>query len=94
MLDKFIFLETAPQQISGSSLAGIFAILMAFFFLFVIISIAFYIYTSLALMSIARKTNTENGWFAFIPILNFYLMAKIAKKSWWPILICQELFFS
>ena len=39
------------------------------------------------LMTIAKKTNTENGWLAFIPIANIYLMCKIAgKPGWWVIL--------
>ena len=36
-----------------------------------------YIYTSLALMFIAKKNNTENAWLAWIPIANIYLMTKI-----------------
>lgn len=57
---------------------------MAFVLLF---ALAMYIYVSLALMTIAQKTNTENGWFAWIPILNIILMLNIAKKPiWWIIL--------
>lgn len=54
---------------------------------FVFIGAGFYIYFSLALMTIAKKTGTENGWFAWIPILNVILMLSIAKKPiWWIIL--------
>ena len=42
-----------------------------------------YFYTSLALMTIAKKTNTDNSWFAWIPILNIYLMMKIADARLW-----------
>jgi len=57
---------------------------MAFVLLF---ALAMYIYVSLALMTIAQKTNTENGWFAWIPILNIILMLNIARKPiWWIIL--------
>jgi hypothetical protein len=55
------------------------------FFLFLAV---LYIYTSLALMTIATKTNTENGWLAWVPIANLFLMLNIAKKPVWWILLC------
>lgn len=46
-----------------------------------------YIYISLALQTIAQKTNTANGWLAWIPIANIILMLNVAKKPiWWIIL--------
>ena len=64
--------------------AGLLAMLGAFFLVFVLIFIAFYVYMALALMTIAKKTNTKNAWLAWIPIANVYLMLKIAKLSgWW-----------
>ena len=54
---------------------------------FVCLGLAAYIYMSLALMTIAQKTGTENAWFAWIPILNIILMLNIARKPiWWIIL--------
>ena len=42
---------------------------------------------AICLMKIAKKTNTENAWFAWIPILNIILMVQCAKKPlWWIIL--------
>ena len=42
---------------------------------------------ALALQTIAKKTNTENAWWAWIPIANIILMLNIAKKPlWWIIL--------
>jgi len=58
--------------------------------------IAFWIYTYLdsCLQIIAGKTNTENGWLAWIPIANIYLSCKIARKpGWWLLLFfnsCSE----
>lgn len=49
--------------------------------------LALYIYFAIALMAIAKKTKTENGWLAFIPIANIYLMTKMAKVSPWLTLI-------
>jgi hypothetical protein len=52
------------------------------------VSILLYIYNSLCLSKIAGKTNTAFGWFAWLPILNVFLMLMIAKKSfWWFILL-------
>jgi hypothetical protein len=46
-----------------------------------------YIYVSLALQTIATKTATANGWLAWIPIVNLFLMLNIAKKPlWWFVL--------
>ena len=53
-----------------------------------IIMIIFYVYMAICLMKIAQKTNTENAWFAWIPILNIVLMLMVAKKPiWWLILM-------
>jgi hypothetical protein len=38
-------------------------------------------------MTIAAKTNTPNGWLAWIPIANIILMLNIARKPiWWIVL--------
>jgi hypothetical protein len=47
-----------------------------------------YIYFSLALQTIAKKTNTENAWLAWIPIANLILMLNIAKKPLWWFILC------
>ena len=58
----------------------------------VVISLALYIYAALALMAIAKKTNTKNGWLAFIPIANIYLITQMAGKSgWWTLIILAPL---
>ncbi len=67
--------------------AGFLAAISAFLVVFVIIALALYIYSALVLMAIAKKTKTPNGWLAFIPIANVYLMVKIAKLSGWFTLI-------
>src|SRR3989344_1648586 len=68
---------------SMSSVAALVGILIVFMFL---LMLAIYIYTSLALMKIADRTKTKDGWLAFVPIGNIYLMTKIAKvPGWWTI---------
>lgn len=51
-----------------------------FFMFFLVFGVAAYVYVALALSTIATKTNTENGWLAWIPIANLILMFNIAKK--------------
>jgi len=46
-----------------------------------------YIYMSVTLRIIANKTGTTNGWMAWIPIANIFLMCMIADKSFLWILI-------
>jgi len=49
-----------------------------------LIGVAMYVFSALCLQIIARKTNTEHGWLAWIPFANFYLMCKIAgRPGWW-----------
>jgi|ERR1700690_1979100 len=69
-------MEPRDAALSGMVLACIFAV-----------AAVFYVYVALALQTIAQKTNTENGWLAWIPIANIYLMVMIARKpAWWFIL--------
>jgi hypothetical protein len=68
------FMEPKSMMMFGST-----------FFLFLAV---IYVYMALALMTIATKTNTPNGWLAWIPIANIFLMFNIAgKPAWWFILI-------
>ena len=51
------------------------------------VSIASYIWIALCLYIIAKKTNTENPWMAWIPIANVILACQIAGKPWWWIFL-------
>jgi Family of unknown function (DUF5684) len=64
------------------------ALMGGFLFFFCIILLVAYVYHALALQTIATKTNTENPWFAWIPILNIILMLNIARKPIWWIILC------
>jgi hypothetical protein len=48
-----------------------------------VIGLAAYLYAAFALMAVAKRTNTPNGWLGFIPIANVYLMTQIARLPWW-----------
>jgi len=78
---------SALAQEGEGGAAGL-AALGAFMFVFFLIALAFYVYMALALMTIAKKTNTENAWLAWIPILNIFLMLNIAKKPLWWFILC------
>lgn len=59
----------------------------AVLFVSLLFFLAFYVFMALALSTIAKKTKTENPWWAWVPILNMILMLNIAKKPiWWIIL--------
>lgn len=74
-------MEGNYQQMEPAAAAAIGIV----YFIFIVV---FYVYIAICLMNIAKKTNTENGWFAWIPILNVFLMLMIAKKPlWWFILM-------
>ncbi|MGO8816859.1 MAG: DUF5684 domain-containing protein [Terriglobia bacterium] len=64
------------------------AALALFVYIFYAIFIVFYIYAAIATQVIARKTGTENGWMAWIPVANLVLWAQIAKKPIWWGLLC------
>jgi len=50
-------------------------------------SLCAYVYIAFCLQTIAKKTNTPDAWLAWIPIVNLYLMCKIAgRPGWWVIL--------
>ena len=47
-----------------------------------------YIAWGLALFYIAKKTDTQNGWWAFVPILNLFLLCDIAGMDYaWLLLL-------
>lgn len=69
---------------AGSALG----IIMAMGTIMLVVALALYVYSAIALMVIAKKTKTSNGWFAFIPILNIYLITQMAGVSGlWTLII-------
>jgi hypothetical protein len=54
----------------------------------IIAGIALYSYLALSVQIIARKAETPNDWFAWIPIANMFLLLAVAKKPlWWFFLL-------
>ncbi|HNV97523.1 MAG TPA: DUF5684 domain-containing protein [bacterium] len=56
--------------------------------LYLILALVFYIYLAICLQALAKKTNIPNGWLAWIPVANIFLLLQIAQKPlWWFILL-------
>jgi hypothetical protein len=72
---------------TGASAAAIMAMLAGMMILLIVVGIAMYIYMGLTLMSVAKKLKVEPAWLAWVPIGNVYLMTKMAKMPWWPMLL-------
>jgi hypothetical protein len=51
-----------------------------------IVVLALFAYGPLCLHVIATKTGADNPWFAWIPILNLFLLCEVAGMSYWWIL--------
>lgn len=81
---------TYNMQYSGNvapeAAAGMFALSAGIFLFVMIFAIILYVLIAFSLMKIAKRTNTENAWFAWIPLLNLILMLQIARRPmWWLI---------
>ena len=67
---------------------GFMALLAGMLLVMLLVGLIVYVYTSIALMTIAKRTKTENSWLAWIPIANIYLMTQIAGvPGWWTLSI-------
>ena len=72
------------DDMATAAVAGAAGVMLLVFF---VIFAAMYVYFALAFSTIAKKTNTPNAWWAWVPILNIILMLNIAKKPvWWIVL--------
>lgn len=69
-----------PELAVGAIAGGI--LLTAF-----LMVVAVYVYSALAIMTLAKKTNTPNAWLAWIPLANLFLVANIAGIHWWTALV-------
>jgi len=78
--------EVLPSVMAfGGLLAGLIGV--AFIPLLVL-----YIYICLTLQIMAKKTETSNAWMAWIPVLNLFLIPRIAQKpAWWGLLLLVPL---
>jgi hypothetical protein len=49
----------------------------------ILILVLVYIYIAISFKLIAEKTNTPHSWWAWVPLLNLFLLVKSAKKTYW-----------
>ena len=79
------------MQLGGVSPGGYLGMMypvMIFFIAFIaVIILISYIYTSFAMMRTAQRLKTEPALLAWVPIANNYLLSRMAKMHWWPILL-------
>jgi len=66
---------------AGSLAAGGLAIAGVMIAIYSVVGIAMYVFSALALMNIAKRLNVENGWYAWIPILNLILLFKMGEQN-------------
>ena len=66
---------------------GFLGMLLAIGAMFFVLFLVIYVYTALVLMTIAKKTKTDNAWLAWIPVANIYLMTQVAGVSGWLTLL-------
>lgn len=57
------------------------AALGIFSLFFVIVGLIIYVVSSYSIMKLAKNAGIENGWFAFIPILNMYLYGELVSSK-------------
>jgi len=76
-----------PGRMAHKRAGAIFSSIMVAGLLLVFVVII-YIYCSLCLYLIAKKTNDEPAWLAWIPIASLFLMCKVAKVNYlWLLLV-------
>lgn len=66
---------------AGALTTGGLAIAGAMMAVYSALGIAVYVFYALALMNIAKRLNYENGWYAWIPILNAILLFKMGDQN-------------
>jgi Family of unknown function (DUF5684) len=76
----------ALAQDNNDAVAG--GLLAGFLLVYLLVGVAYYVYIALSLQTIANKTNTENAWLAWIPLVNIFLMVNIAQKPGWWFILC------
>jgi len=86
LTDTFDIEGSFPALAAGKVRAMILIVSLA-------IILIFYIYYALCLQFIAKKTNTSNGWMAWVPVLNLFLTLNIAQIKYRVVIIPLIIFF-
>ncbi|MBP7216991.1 MAG: hypothetical protein KBA46_06895 [Candidatus Omnitrophica bacterium] len=86
LLTELLKQSGKTPSLSNEQIEKFIAVFGAFFVIILVIALAGYVYSSLCLFLIAKKTSVEPAWLAWIPIANAFLMCKIASLSYWWLL--------
>jgi len=90
---NFLNLQSYPiDEIIGDSSVinnGIINQIVGIIILAFLIILVIYLYFAMAFWYTAKKTGIENEWagIAWLPFAWPYLMARMAKKPWWPAIV-------
>lgn len=80
--------EIPKINLSDKQAKTFLAALGMFFTILIFVLIILYVYSAICLQTIAKKTGTEYGWMAWIPIANLFLMCNIGKVKYiWLLLL-------
>lgn len=63
-------------------LGGLIAVIMGMIVFALVMAVVIYIYTALAMMTIAKKLGYDKAWLAWIPVANVFLLPILAQKPW------------
>lgn len=82
-MDPTTYTSSYQGDIPPEAAAGFAALGLGMLLIVIVIAAIFYVLVAMSLMRIAKRTNTDNAWFAWIPLLNLILMLQIAKRPMW-----------
>jgi hypothetical protein len=92
VLGEFTSNVNPTDLYTGLFAGSAFIILIVFSIFMLLFALAFYVYNSLALQTIAQKEKSEHSWFAWIPVLNTYLLLEISGvNTYWMIAILSPI---
>lgn len=79
--DHFIFDAEPMPEMFGTGVAGVFLIIYLLILLFAMaLSVATYVLHSLSLHTIAKRRGIRNGWLAWIPMGNLWILGNISDQ--------------
>ena len=62
---------------------------VAVYVIVILLGLAIYIWTAYCIMKMAERLGVPNGWFAFIPFLNYWLLCQMDDKdnTWFIVML-------
>jgi hypothetical protein len=75
------------ETLDPGALGALMAVWLGFMVFFIVFAVIAYIYMGLTVMKTAQRIKVGPAWLAWVPIANVYLMLKMGKQPWWPMLL-------